>query len=95
MAKVHRKQYWVVFAVLTALTLLEVAVAQVPGIAHGLLVSALVLLAVAKASFVMLFYMHLKSETGVLRLTVLAPFAIPALYAIVLILDAGWRYVLG
>jgi cytochrome c oxidase subunit 4 len=95
MGKINRKEYWVVFLVLTVLTALEVGVVYVPGISKGLLVSALVLLAVAKAAFVMLFYMHLKHETKVLKLTVMAPFALPALYAFVLIAEAGWRFVLG
>ena len=95
MGKINRKEYWVVFAVLAVLTLLEVGVAHVPGIAKGLLVSALVMLAAAKAAFVMLFYMHLKHETKVLKLTVMGPFALPALYACVLIAEAGWRYISG
>lgn len=92
MAENHRKQYWIIFLVLTALTALEVGVVYVPGIARGLLVSSLVLLAVTKAGFVMLYFMHLKSETRRLKWTVMAPFALPALYAIVLIFEAGWRY---
>lgn len=95
MGKINRKEIWVVFLVLTVLTALEVGVVYVPGISKGLLVSALVLLAVAKAAFVMLFYMHLKHETNVLKLTVMLPFALPALYAFVLIAEAGWRFVLG
>jgi len=95
MGKVNRKEYWIVFVALALLTLLEVGVVYVPGIGKGLMVSALVLLAVTKAAAVMLFFMHLKHETKVLRFTVMAPFALPALYAFVLIAEAGWRYVLG
>ena len=92
MVEHHRKQYWVVFVVLFVLTALEVGVVYIPGIARGLLVSALVLLALAKAAFVMLFFMHLKNEVRRLRWTVMAPFALPALYAVVLIFEASWRY---
>jgi cytochrome c oxidase subunit 4 len=91
MAHVNRKEYWVVFLVLFILTVLEVAVVYIPGIRKGLLVSALVALAVAKAVCVALFYMHLKHETKIMKLTVLIPMATPALYAIVLILEAAWR----
>jgi cytochrome c oxidase subunit 4 len=91
MAHVNRKEYWVVFVALAVLTALEVAVVYVPGIPKGLLVSALILLAVAKASCVGLFYMHLKHETRILKLTVAIPLATPAVYAVVLVLEAAWR----
>jgi len=87
----NRKEYMVVFLVLFVLTVLEVAVAQVPGISKTLLAIALVALAVTKAAFVGLFYMHLKHETNVLKLTVAIPLATPAVYALVLIAEAAWR----
>jgi len=89
-----RKQYWVIFAVLFVLTVLEVMVAQpsmnVPRVP---MVVALVGLALTKASLVGLFFMHLKTEMRALKLTVALPFTFPALYAFVLIAEAGWRYV--
>jgi caa(3)-type oxidase subunit IV len=95
MAENHRKEYWIIFGVLFALTVLEVGVVYVPGIGRGLLVSALVFLALAKAALVMLFFMHLKSETKALKWTAMAPFGLPALYALVLIFEAGWRHFVG
>jgi cytochrome c oxidase subunit IV len=89
--KPNRKEYMVIFAVLAALTVLEVAVAQIPGISKSLLTIALVGLAVTKAAFVGLFYMHLKHETRILKMTVAIPMSAPALYALVLIADAAWR----
>jgi cytochrome c oxidase subunit IV len=89
--KPNRKEYMVIFVVLFVLTVLEVAVAQIPGIAKGLLTLALVSLAVTKAAFVGLFYMHLKQETKILRLTVAIPFSAPVVYALALIADAAWR----
>lgn len=89
--KPNRKEYMVIFVVLAALTVLEVAVAQVPGISKTLLTIALVSLAVTKAAFVGLYYMHLKHETKILKLTVAIPLATPAVYALVLIADAAWR----
>jgi len=91
MAHVNRKEYWKIFVVLAVLTIIEVAVAQIPGIAKGLVVSALILLAVVKAACVALFYMHLKYETRVLRLTVALPLAVPPIYALVLVSEAAWR----
>jgi cytochrome c oxidase subunit 4 len=86
-----RKEYWKIFVVLFVLTVIEVGVAQVPGISKTLLVIALVGLAIAKAACVAFFYMHLKHETRVLRAYVAIPFAAPAVYALVLIAEAAWR----
>jgi cytochrome c oxidase subunit IV len=88
---VNRKQYWVIFVYLLVLTVLEVGLVYVPGIPKGLMVLGLILLALAKATLVGLFYMHLKHETKVLKLTVAIPMASPALYAVVLIAEAAWR----
>lgn len=89
--KPNRKEYFYVFVVLFVLTVLEVVVAQVPGLSKTLLGLALVGLAVTKAAAVGLYYMHLKHETRVLRLTVAIPMATPAVYALVLIAEGAWR----
>ena len=60
---VDRKEYWFIFGMLSMLTALEVAVVYVPGIAKGLLISALTLMALAKAGLVGLFF-HF-SQAGV------------------------------
>ena len=91
MSHVNRKEYWVIFAVLAVLTLLEVGVTMVHGIPKGLMVSALVALALTKAGLVGLFYMHLKHETKILKLTVAIPLATPMVYALVLIAEAAAR----
>jgi cytochrome c oxidase subunit 4 len=87
-----RKPYIVVFLILVLLTVAEVGVVYVPGIGKVALVSALILLAVAKAGLVLVYFMHLGSETLGLKLTVLLPFILPAAYAFVLMGDAVWRY---
>lgn len=92
--KPNRKEYWVIFAALLVLTLLEVGIAQPElGISKTLMRLGLVGMALAKAALVALFYMHLKHETRVLRLTVAIPLATPALYAVVLISEAAWRLI--
>jgi caa(3)-type oxidase subunit IV len=91
MSAVARRPYWVTFAVLAVLTLAEVGVVYIPGIAHGLLVSALVLLALAKAGLVLLVFMHLQGESRGLKWSILSPFLLPALYAVVLVAEAAWR----
>ena len=86
-----RRGYLNVFAVLVALTAAELGLVYVPGIAHGALIAGLVLLALAKAALVLLFFMHLGGETRALKLTVILPFLLPAALAIVLMGDAIWR----
>jgi cytochrome c oxidase subunit 4 len=88
---VNRKQYWVIWLYLLLLTVVEVGLVYVPGIPKGLLVSALFVLAIAKAALVGLFFMHLKHETRVLRWSVAIPMASPVVYAAVLIAEASWR----
>jgi cytochrome c oxidase subunit 4 len=88
---VNRKEYWVIFVYLLVLTILEVGLVYVPGVPKGLMVLGLILLAITKASLVGLFYMHLKHETKILKLTVAIPMATPAVYAVVLIAEAAWR----
>ena len=87
---VNRKEYFVVFGVLAALTALEVGVAQA-SISKTPMVVALVGLALTKAAIVGLFYMHLKHETKLLKASVAIPMSLPALYAFVLIAEGAWR----
>src|SRR5262249_61337923 len=91
MAHVDRKQYMIIFLVLGVLTGLEIGVVKMPGIAKNLMVIALVALAVTKAAFVGLYYMHLKYETRVLKMTIAIPMATPAVYALGLIAEAADR----
>jgi cytochrome c oxidase subunit 4 len=88
----QRSQYVVVFALLGILTLVELGVARTSGIARSGVVVALVAIAIAKAALIALFYMHLRFETRILRLTVLAPLLAPAAYGVILIAEAGTRY---
>jgi cytochrome c oxidase subunit 4 len=83
--------YYKAFAALAVLTVAEIGVIYVPGIARGLLITALVLLALAKAGVVLVVFMHLGHERRGLKLGVLTPFLLPAVYAAVLIAEAVWR----
>jgi caa(3)-type oxidase subunit IV len=80
-----------VFGGLLLILAIEVALVKMPGIARGSLTLALLALAAAKAVLIGFFYMHLKSETRVLRWTVLGPLSLPGLYALALMADAAWR----
>ena len=89
---INRKEYWVIFALLFILTIAEVLVVEVPGISKELLLSALVLMALAKAALVGLFYMHLGHETSILKNSIIISLMIPFFYAAVLVAEAMWRY---
>ena len=88
----ERAPYLVAFAVLIALTLVEIGVVRSGGIPHRAAVVALIALALAKAALIALFYMHLRYETRILKLTVLGPLVAPAVYALLLMLDAARRH---
>ena len=56
-----KKEYLVMFVVLTVLTAIEVGIKYL-GISRGLMIAGLILLALGKATLVALFYMHLKFD---------------------------------
>lgn len=82
-----KKTYLVMFIVLTVLTGLEVGVKYL-GLPRGVMIGALISLALGKATLVALFFMHLKSETRTLKMVVGLPMCFPALYAVVLIIES-------
>lgn len=84
--------YLTVFVALAALTAAEVGVVYVPGIGRPLLITALVLMALGKAGLVLMAYMHLAHETRALRRAILVPFVLPAVFALVLMAEAMWRF---
>ena len=85
----HRKLYLWIWLVLAVLTALEIAAATV--LRHGTgRWSALVVLAVAKAACVALWYMHLKYETKWLKFIAVLP-ATAAVYAVILMLEVVAR----
>ena len=90
-AGTNRKEYLTAFAALAVLTGLELTLIRLPNVARRALISALVLLAVSKATIIGLFFMHLRYETRAMRLTVLIPLLAPGVYALALIADASWR----
>lgn len=85
------REYLVLLGVMVALTVLEVAVAFVPGHARWT-VGLLLALALAQAVYFALYTMHLSRETIALRRMAAGPGLIAALYALVLISEAAWRH---
>jgi len=77
----HRPNYMLVFAFLALLTGVEVGVAFTP-VPKSIQVTALIALAIAKATLVGMYYMHLRYEGRVLRFIALGPL----LLAIILML---------
>jgi cytochrome c oxidase subunit 4 len=90
MAGHSRKQYLAVAGVLAVFTLLEIGVVYT-GLPRGVIITALVGLAVSKALAVALYYMHLKHETKYLRYVLGLPMLFPPLYAVILMLEAMWH----
>lgn len=86
----HARQYVSIFVVLFVLTVLEVGVAYVHGHRQSVM-AALFGLALVKAVCVALYFMHLKTESRVLRMLVAIPLMLPVLYALVLITEGIWR----
>jgi len=85
------RDYLFMLGVMVLLTMLEVAVAIVPE--HGRWTVVLLLgLALAQAVYFALYTMHLSRETVVLRRMAAGPGLIAALYAVVLLAEAGWRH---
>ena len=88
----RRKQYLTVFLALVVLTALEVGIVYLH-LPRGILISALVGLALSKAAAVALYFMHLNDETRTLRVMVLGTLlTFPPLYAFVLIAEAVYRH---
>jgi caa(3)-type oxidase subunit IV len=88
-----RREVLVALGALVVATMLEVTLARAaPGLPHAPVVVGLVALALAKAAVIALVFMHLAHETRALRFTVFGPLAAPALYGLVLMADAAWRY---
>ena len=87
-----KKEIWTIFFILCGLTLLELGVVYVH-VAKGLMISALVGLALAKAYTVAMYYMHLKGETKIMKFMIYLPMMFPALYALVLMCEAIVRLV--
>lgn len=87
--KSHWKEYFVIFLLLTFLTIVELIV---PGLdtAYVYRASALVFLAIGKAFIVAYYYMHLKEERGWLKFIAAVPIS-AGIYALVVILESIYR----
>jgi caa(3)-type oxidase subunit IV len=83
----HRRDYWRIFWVLLVLTILEVAISYAK-IDKRAISAIMVALALSKAAFVGLYYMHLKYEKRSLQWLAFTPLPLAAFYAVFLMLDS-------
>jgi cytochrome c oxidase subunit 4 len=75
--------YVIVFVLLTVITIVELYVSAM-GISKGEQITLLMIMATAKALLVVMYYMHLRYESVVLRLIVVVPFALVLAFAYIL-----------
>ena len=82
-----KKPYFAVFLVLAVITLFEINVPSFGayGIPKGAQITMLIATAVAKATLVALYYMHLKYEPLVLRYVPLVPLGLVAILILALV----------
>jgi len=83
----HRRDYFRIFWVLLVLTIVEVAVSY-SKIDKRVMSAVMIALALAKASFVGLYFMHLKYEKRSLLWLAFLPLPLAGFYAVFLLLDA-------
>jgi caa(3)-type oxidase subunit IV len=67
----RRPNYWLVFALLAAMTVIEVAITYMPGIP---LAPVLLTMSFLKAMLVILYFMHLRSDSKWFSFIFFAPF---------------------
>lgn len=88
--KSHKMEYFKIFLVLTALTVVELIIPGMESLSKNAKASSLIGLAIGKAGIVGWSYMHLKEETGWMRGVALIPLAAFA-YAVMVILESLYR----
>lgn len=87
--KSHKKEYFIVFGMLTLLTVLELMIPEY--VTHyGLKASSLTALAIGKAFLVAYFFMHLKQETRWLKFIAAIPIS-AAFFAAMVVIESVVR----
>jgi cytochrome c oxidase subunit 4 len=86
----HAKKYWLVFVLLTVLTIAELIAAESAAFSYSMKAISLTVLAIGKAVAVAYWYMHLDEEKGWLRFIAAIPIS-AAIYAAALILESVYR----
>jgi cytochrome c oxidase subunit 4 len=86
--------YMLIFYWLAALTAIEVGVTYA-GLPKVLMIALLVGLAMAKATMVAMYFMHLKFERSTLGLIALTPPLLLVMFVCITYPDAAWRLFAG
>jgi cytochrome c oxidase subunit 4 len=86
--------YMLIFYWLAALTAIEVGVTYA-GLPKVLMIALLVGLAVAKATMVAMYFMHLKFERSTLGLIALTPPLLLVMFVCITYPDTAWRLLAG
>jgi caa(3)-type oxidase subunit IV len=82
--------YFAIFALLALFTLAELGIKYL-SLSRTAMIVGLLTLALAKASCVALFFMHLRRESRALKIVVTVPLILPALFALGLLCEAAAR----
>jgi len=88
--KGHKKEYIMVFVILTVLTVVELFIPSMENLTKVVKGILLTVLACGKAFFVAYFFMHLKEEKAWLKFIALIPLS-AAIFAFVLVLEGIYR----
>ncbi len=83
--------YMKIFYWLVALTVAELAVAQMPEGMRKLMVAALIALAFIKAALVAMYFMHLKFEKHILAMVAVIPPILLGMFLFITYPDTAWR----
>lgn len=78
-----RRMIWNMFWVLLAITSVEVGLGlmwKTWGISWGFVKMTFIVMTIAKAYFIVAYYMHLKHEKSVMKNTIIIPYVLFALY---------------
>jgi caa(3)-type oxidase subunit IV len=67
--------YWIVGFVLAVITILEVVVTII-GLPHELVIPLLMIMMVIKGAGVVMFFMHLRGDAGIMQFVFIVPFVL-------------------
>lgn len=90
--KKTRRMIWNMFWVLLAITTVEVLLGifwKEIGVTWGFVKMTFIVMTIAKAYFIVAYYMHLKHERGSLQNTIIIPYVLFALYIVYMTFTEG------
>ena len=90
--KKTRRMIWNMFWVLLAITFVEVVLGlmwQDLSLPWHLVKMAFIVMTIAKAYFIVAYYMHLKHEKSALQNTIIIPYVLLALYLVYMVFTEG------